>query len=78
MIVLVYLIVLVRKFLFPLFFAWCIPALPFIQLNDFYTCYTFIIFALRRKLSYVHAHVSVMPRSRDLEKVKWDRNLAVF
>ena len=38
MIVLVSLIVLLRKFLFPLFFAWCIPALPFIQLNGFYTC----------------------------------------
>ena len=35
MIVLVSLIVLLR---FPLFFAWCIPTSPFIQLNDFCTC----------------------------------------
>ena len=38
MIVLVYLIVLLRELLVSTIFAWCIPTLPFIQLNDFYTC----------------------------------------
>ena len=28
--------------MFPLFFAWCIPTSPFIQLNDFYTCITYV------------------------------------
>ena len=40
MIVLVSLIVLLEDFLFPLFFAQCIPTYtsPFIHLNDFSTC----------------------------------------
>ena len=56
MIVLVYFIVLLRELLvtmFPLFFACCIPTSPFIQLNDFYTCFTHI-FALHRKRSYAY------------------------
>ena len=59
MIVLVSLIVLLRERLVSTI-AWCIPTSPFIQVNDYYTCYTF--FALRRKCSYTHAHVNATPR----------------
>ena len=35
--------------LFPRFFAWCIPTSIFIQLNDFYTCSTYLSwFAYKR------------------------------
>ena len=53
MIVLVHLIVLLRNFLFPLFFAWCIHISPFIQLNDFYTCYTFFLLCVENTFTHI-------------------------
>ena len=64
MIVLVYLIVLLRELLVSTIFALCIPTSPFIQLNDFYTCYIHIFVALRRKRSYAHAHVNATPHAK--------------
>ena len=54
MIVLVYLIVLLRELLVSIIFLHCA------SLYSVDTCYTF--FALRRKCSYVHAHVNTTPR----------------
>ena len=52
MIVLVSLIVLLRELLvFPLFFAWCIPTSPFIQVNDFYTCYTYFLLCVENAVT---------------------------
>ena len=42
---------------FPIFFAWSIPTSPFIQWNDFYTCYTYFLLC-----GYAHEHVNATPR----------------
>ena len=40
--------------LFPRFFAWCIPTSPFIQLNDFYTCISYVFCSIDVKLKDVN------------------------